>query len=681
VPPVIKRVQYFDHQFLQVADFTDEQAYHREMLELHNANLHTPGVATGLGVTFDSGSTKVTVAPGMAVDSNGMQIVLANSYDLELASFPTSQTVYVVISHADQSTDPATDGSKNNTRTTETPDIEGQTALPTDQLHLVLAAVTRNQNVVTAVDPTVRSLAGAVGGNLEVNALTLEVAGAIQATWPVLTGPSANLAQLSSALTIEGALTAGGNGSSGATINGPLAVSGAATVHGGVTTPTASLSGVLTAAGGVVVGTNGATLKPDQGGSLELGGTNTTPGVGSPYIDFHYSGVTQDYNARIINDANGQLTISAATTHVAGNLLVTGAAITPAVGNAPTAGIEFPNNPGGGAGDEAFIRYYVDSTAAETTRLVIGIANDFDDRLGLVQAGHERLTISYGNVGINETDPQHTFQVTSANEVHSGGVGGGYSFANRNYNNGALADVGNYAGSRWVWYAATGPNFGAPGETIVAPGQARLWSSGDLFIVASDGNIGVRGYDPHNGLPGGWGGGIHTFDLYAEGTVGAGVGGGIKAYMNSAGAVVGASKSFLIEHPLDGERDLLHSAVEGPEHGVYYRGEGQLQDGRATVELPRYFEALCRAEGRSVQITPRVDDAARAPAVLGATPVRNGAFTVVAGTGTDQDQGFYWEVKAVRNDLDELEVEPMRGASPLAAVAAPPTNADPGGNQ
>lgn len=701
---VVKRVQYFDHQFLQVADFTDEQDYHRRMLALHNANMHTPGVAQGLDVTFATGATKVTVAPGMAIDSNGQEIVLTAAYDLELASFAPGATVYVVISYDQQSSDPATDGSGGDTRWTEAPKIEGETSAPTDGQHLLLSTVTRNGIAITDASPTGRLIAGAAGGDLAVTSLAVRVANAVPANWPTFRAPSASVAELNSALTVDGALTGSAGatitgalsvhgaatvdgaltGSGGATITGALNVHGAATLDGVLTAPAATLSGVLTAHGGVAFGTNNAMLRPDQGGSLELGGNSNTSGGGTPYIDFHYQGLTQDFNARIINDSNGVLTIDAATTHIGGSLLVTGGAITPAVGNVATAGIEFPVNPGGGGGDEAYIRYYVDSGApgatAETTRLVVGIANDADDRLGLVQFGAERLTISAGNVGINETNPQHTLQVTSGNEVHSGGTGAGFSFANRSYNGGALGDVGNYAGSRWVWYAATGSNFVAPGgQTITSPGQARLWTSGDVLTVGSEGNIGVRGYDPHNGLPPGWGGGVHTWDLYAEGTVGAGQNGALLAYMVSNGTMVAKVKPFLIEHPLDQERDLIHAAVEGPEHGVYYRGEARLEDGRTTIELPRYFEALCRVEGRTVQLTPRVEDEQRRPGILGATTIRDGAFTVLAGAETAPDQAFYWEVKAVRADVDELEVEPLHGASPLLAPAgAPPTIQDRG---
>ena len=75
----------------------------------------------------------------------------------------------------------------------------------------------------------------------------------------------------------------------------------------------------------------------------------------------------------------------------------------PAVGNGSTAGIQFPSDPGGGFGDEAFIRYFVQ--AGETTKLLIGINNDADDSLGFHQFGAERMTIRSGNVGIGTTAP------------------------------------------------------------------------------------------------------------------------------------------------------------------------------------------------------------------------------------------------------------------------------------
>lgn len=55
-------------------------------------------------------------------------------------------------------------------------------------------------------------------------------------------------------------------------------------------------------------GSNSSELRNDQGGSLELGAGNALSGIGTPYIDFHYNGLVEDFNARIINDRNKQIT-------------------------------------------------------------------------------------------------------------------------------------------------------------------------------------------------------------------------------------------------------------------------------------------------------------------------------------------------------------------------------------
>lgn len=52
-------------------------------------------------------------------------------------------------------------------------------------------------------------------------------------------------------------------------------------------------------------------------------------------------------------------------------------------------------------------------------------------------------------------------------------------------------------------------------------------------------------------MPGGWGGDhIHTWDVYAEGSVGSGTGGALQAYMNNTGAIVG--KDIYINGGLNG---------------------------------------------------------------------------------------------------------------------------------
>ncbi len=103
-------------------------------------------------------------------------------------------------------------------------------------------------------------------------------------------------------------------------------------------------------ASGLVWGTAGSSLSNDQGGSIELGGNNSTPNPitgGVPYIDFHYgTGTAQDFNVRIINQANNELDLNANSGTVLfkanGNAVVTGGL---AVGTTtiPASGIEFPD--------------------------------------------------------------------------------------------------------------------------------------------------------------------------------------------------------------------------------------------------------------------------------------------------------------------------------------------------
>lgn len=253
--------------------------------------------------------------------------------------------------------------------------------------------------------------------------------------------------------------------------------------------------------GGDIRWGNNARLVADQGGSLELGGDNVTAGLGTPYIDFHFGSaatgnLTQDYNMRLINDANGRLTcagpafrqnalglsggigwssisynahrsatggwtypdpnhraitlelddsggvprfeiysqnvanvegwthrfrVDGNTGHVgigtngpaSARLHVGGGAIMPAIGNSEAAGIFFPPDPWGGAGDRAFLRYFQDAVG-EVTRLRLGIDNDADDRLALYQMGGDRLVIYNGNTGIGVDSPSHLLEVNGS---------------------------------------------------------------------------------------------------------------------------------------------------------------------------------------------------------------------------------------------------------------------------
>lgn len=59
--------------------------------------------------------------------------------------------------------------------------------------------------------------------------------------------------------------------------------------------------------------------------------------------------------------------------------------------------------------------------------------------------------------------------------------------------------------------------------------------------TVSASQVGTNGLSPNSGYPSGWGGGIHTWDVYAEGTIGAGTSGAVRAYVSSNGTVYGGN--------------------------------------------------------------------------------------------------------------------------------------------
>ena len=123
------------------------------------------------------------------------------------------------------------------------------------------------------------------------------------------------------------------------------------------------------------------------------------------------------------------------------------------------------------------------------------------------------------------------------------------------------------------------------------------------------------------------------------------------------GTLAAGVKSFRIPHPQDKTKDLIHSCLEGPEAGVYYRGEAKLKKGSATVELPEYFEALTFDDDRTVLLTLIVDD--EKPVFGGqiaAGRIKDGKFKIYS---TDPAATVAWEVKAARR-INEGRLQVVR---------------------
>lgn len=142
----------------------------------------------------------------------------------------------------------------------------------------------------------------------------------------------------------------------------------------------------------------------------------------------------------------------------------------------------------------------------------------------------------------------------------------------------------------------------------LGPAGGRIRSTGQLILGDGSGSVYVDGSTSVQGPL------SCTGNFFASGDVG------------------GGSKSFWIDHPTKAGKQLRHGSLEGPEHGVYYRGVVTFDgDGEAVFELPDYFTALVLPEDvPTVQVT-----GVGRPFLTGAERVVDGRVTAYGDPGRE----------------------------------------------
>lgn len=111
------------------------------------------------------------------------------------------------------------------------------------------------------------------------------------------------------------------------------------------------------------------------------------------------------------------------------------------------------------------------------------------------------------------------------------------------------------------------------------------------------------------------------------------------------------AKTFVINHPTKPDSYLVHACLEGPEAGVYYRGESKIENNQSVVvKLPDYVSSF--ATNFSINITPIYSDDSDENIVYRTSRVKDNAFTVYGKNGS-----FYWIVYGQRGKVD---VEPKK---------------------
>ena len=125
-------------------------------------------------------------------------------------------------------------------------------------------------------------------------------------------------------------------------------------------------------------------------------------------------------------------------------------------------------------------------------------------------------------------------------------------------------------------------------------------------------------------------------------------------YNASSGEITyDTAKTFVIDHPLNPRKHLVHGCLEGPEGGVYYRGKAEITNNESTtIILPEYVDAVAR--DFTVQLT-QIHNGTKVTSNLQTSEVENGRF-VVYGSNCK----FFWLVHGKRCDID---VEPDKSTT------------------
>lgn len=114
---------------------------------------------------------------------------------------------------------------------------------------------------------------------------------------------------------------------------------------------------------------------------------------------------------------------------------------------------------------------------------------------------------------------------------------------------------------------------------------------------------------------------------------------------NMTGSLTASSKSFDIPHPTKDGWRLRYGVLEGPEHGVYFRGSTQVN----VIELPSYWIGLINEKSITVQLTPIENST-----IHFVVKVENNKIYVDSDSG---NVNCYFTINAERKDIDKVLLE------------------------
>ena len=219
---------------------------------------------------------------------------------------------------------------------------------------------------------------------------------------------------------------------------------------------------------------------------------------------------------------------------------------------------------------------------------------------------------------------------------------------------------GSHAGGGWGVFGEASTGYGVVGKATATSGVSNgVFGMTSSFDTGSNGVLGIYSADPRNAVVG-YTAGVRGVATSGYGVVGESnligvIGvrllngllqtGGWLGYNSTDGIFsqgnlsVSGTKSFVEPHPTDPASEIAYVALEGPEAGTYFRGQGRLQNGLAEIAVPESFRMVTDPEGLSVQVTPIAEMATVAVVSIDLNRI------VVKGS---RDVSFYYTVNGLR---------------------------------
>jgi len=245
-------------------------------------------------------------------------------------------------------------------------------------------------------------------------------------------------------------------------------------------------------------------------------------------------------------------------------------------------------------------------------------------------------TILQGNVNVSGTGVFSNVRYTSLPFNPLSVVGSGNTYIQANIQNLASGDaasadlvITSNAGTDTVNYLDLGINNSGYNQA-----EYNIGSSGDGYLYIHGGNLTIGTQTTGKTIK------FHVNGTSARNQV---------AEINASGIVISGnlaatSKSFLIPHPLNNNKQLQYASLEGPEHGVFVRGKTN----ENIINLPNYWSALVHENSISVNLTP-------ISAVNNIYVVEYDNKRVITAGNNSND--YFYTIYGERKDIPKLTVE------------------------